>query len=172
MDGILNLDNASPQDKAILMLMERVDQLERGLVDMHNTVETSIIKKVIHGYSRPAITTLDIFLWLLGSKHGSICTYFRFRVCPRYVRALYDDATDSVKERARQLNAIQGGSPVWEWFATNNNWGYDDYTKYLRYDDYEWITSHGDNLSALLDALTDDELRAYWAWRNKLISLE
>ena len=158
-DNIMDTRNATPQEMAILMLMERVDKLEQDFQLQKLETERTIISDCILSCDGKRKMTYDIFMYLLDPSNyiSNVMDQSTHIIEPaRLVECMkitFDSASYECKARATELHHVQGGIPPWQW----------------EYDTKGWWTcpDYGKNLAGLLNAMTHNELMNYWNYRLK-----
>ncbi len=141
----INTSNCTPQDKAILMLMERIEQLEKELYDAK---KENIIRNIASCGSKTSIWA-DIFMFLLGIDVPSrMKIRENHKLTKKYIPSI-------IPKRAIDLYHIQNTSkkPFWE----------SDFDKDESFEIYSYEDSN--NVYKILQNMSLKELEDYWHYR-------
>jgi hypothetical protein len=153
-NSIINFAASTPQEKAILMCIERIERLEDRVQDLTEECRQSYIRDILTCTTKDYIA-IDVFAFLLGISHEKRNTiptdefmfdYLRKHspspVSPR-IEFLYSKLRDT--KRPWTLTYEDKVNPPYGWFDTD----------------------YGSNVYEMLNAMTYDEIKAYWTYRLK-----
>ena len=141
------MKNATIQDKILLMLMERIENLEK---ELYEEKKANIIRNIVSCDGKEFIWS-DIFMFLLG-----IDTISRIKIKNNH-KLIKDYIPLLIPKRALELYKIQNTSniPFWEYdFDVENS-----YELFPNKDGY------GTNIYQVLQNMTLKELEDYWHYR-------
>lgn len=162
---VFDVESATVHEKATIMCISRIDDLERRLHNMELRLESerladekSSLVNVIASCDDRAQIYVDVFSFLLGM---SAKDRVRRRDSPVvflvwHVSSTKNDALIVVPARATELHRhIDAHPPLWEFRHAR-----DDYDLLLA-----WTSTLGTGMYDVLSDMTLSELRGYWRWR-------
>ncbi len=141
----LNMTNATIQDKTILMLIERIENLEQ---ELYETKKINIIRTITCCDSRVNLWA-DLFMFFLGIDVPSrINIYKDHKVTKNYIPSI-------IPQRAIELYKIHNSKniPFWE----------SDFSIEKNYNLYP--NEDATNIYKILENMTLKELEDYWHYR-------
>jgi hypothetical protein len=137
LENIIDTTTMSPQDKAILMLIERVEHLE----DEVNKYKKDVLVRDILASDDKCTVYIDTFMYLLDIPP-----------CDRspndMVKEIACKYRNGVSNRVLQLSALTN-KPIWELTPGDLCWRYSE---------------AGNNIYAVLVAMTHEELDGLWRY--------
>jgi len=138
----VNMTNATTQDKVLLMLMERIENLEK---ELYEEKKANIIRNIASCCDKDSIC-IDIFMFLLG-----IDVKTRIKIKDNH-KLIKNYIPSQIPKRAIELYKIQNtlNIPFWE----------------LDFDiDNLYPSGYGNNIYQVLQNMTLQELNDYWNYR-------
>lgn len=142
---IIDTSTLTPQDKALLMCIERIDNLEEQLYHM----QKELLVRDILTLDTSGVIAINVFMYLLGAPSAERSPLDIERDVDKYY-----NQNHQAQIRVQELAALmKTEKPLWEMTAS-------DISIIVHYDD----GSFGSHLPTVLEAMTLDELKGYWQY--------
>ena len=146
---LIDISNATVLERAVLMLIERVESLERQAADaelrasaMAEDLEKAALKQAICASMGKAEVAENVFAFFLGIPPHR---FKNVRIDERCGLLRTTANAQGVPPRASEIAIAYGRRPVWDGSLDDS--------------------APGDGVSRALDAMSLQELRAFWQWR-------
>jgi hypothetical protein len=142
---IIDISAATPQDRAIIMCIERINALESELYDMRKEL---LVRDIATAGSVSTIA-IDVFMFLLGAPPIERSP----TDIQKDIKILYERANSTTQSRLQEFAKLMNNEKnLWEMTAQ-------EICIPMYYDDM-----FGNNIYSVLQAMTMDELKGIWQY--------